>query len=378
MPLPQSLTFDQTDRTLRSDIKSWFAFNAPPSTGTGYKERMLALIEWQAMLHAAGWIGLSWPVKYGGRGLGLASEAIVAEELAQTNLPELINRLALYTWGPTILQFGSEEQRRRYLRPMLDASEIWCQAFSEPDAGSDLASVRTVGRKVPGGLRVTGQKVWTSRAEISRWGAMLVRTSQTENPRHGLSIVIVDMRDTGVQVRPLLQILHEPHFSELFLEDAFVPDENVLGGVGNGWRVAMAAMGFERGLFVLERRIRLSRRLDELAARVSPSADRHVHARLGHLKANLDILQAQVYRTLAEQGAGKLVAGSTSIDKLMLARVDQELFAIAFDLLGSEVAFSDDGWTHDLLTSRSVSIYSGTSEIQREIIAKQLLGLGGA
>lgn len=376
MPLPPSLTLNEIDHRLRSDIRAWFATNPPPRPGPAYDQRLQTLIEWQFMLHAAGWIGLSWPINYGGRGLNLASEAVVAEELAQTELPELINRLALYTWGPTILKFGSEYQRGRFLSPMLDASEIWCQGFSEPDAGSDLAAVRTEGKPTAGGLLVSGQKVWTSRADISRWCAMLIRTHETPNPRHGLTIVIVDMRDHGVRVRPLLQMLHEPHFSELFLDNVFVPVENVLGEVGQGWQVAMAAMGFERGLFVLERRIRLRHRLDDLAVRLSRSADRHILARIGHLKAELDMLGAKVYGTLAEQNASTLAVGATSVDKLLLARVDQELFGIAYDLLGSEVAFSDDDWTHDLLVSRSVSIYSGTSEIQREVIAKQLLGLG--
>lgn len=335
---------------------------------------MTALIRWQRQLHRAGFIGLSWPTEFGGGGMGLSAEAVLCRELAATSMPQLINRLALYTWGPTILSLGAEEQKTRFLPGMLDADEIWCQGFSEPDAGSDLAAVRTRAQVSGDVLVVDGQKVWTSRAELSKWNAVLVRTDP-EGVRHsGLSVLIVDMESPGVTVRPLLQMLGEPHFSEVFFDGVEVPLENVLGGLGNGWAVAMEAMAYERGLFVLERATGLRRRLADLVDRlyVLGKLDHAVES-LGVLESKLALLEAQVLRTLGQQENGTLTPGSSSVDKLFLADVYQDIFATAFDHLCDEGL--DDGWIHDLLESRSVSIYSGTSEIQRNVIARLLLDL---
>jgi alkylation response protein AidB-like acyl-CoA dehydrogenase len=375
--LPLTLRTGPRDDALRAEIRDWIATHDPGPPPPAYDDHMAALVTWQARLAAAGFIGMSWPERYGGRGLGLAAEAVFAEELAASSMPELVNRLAVYTWAPTLLEWGTEEQRARFLPGMRDASEIWCQSFSEPDAGSDLSSIRTRAVRDGDTFVVSGQKVWTSRASLSRWNALLVRTNADAPGRHGLSILITDMTSPGVVVTPLLQILHEPHFSEVFFDEVRVPVENVLGGIDNGWRVSMAAMTYERGLFVLERSIRLHRRLADLAraitARQQPS-DRAV-TMLGDLVTRLEILQAKVYSSLAEQANGSLRNGATSVDKLLLAESDQALFAAAFDILGETAALGADGWSHDLLVSRSSSIYSGTSEIQRNVVARQLLGL---
>jgi alkylation response protein AidB-like acyl-CoA dehydrogenase len=226
-------------------------------------------------------------------------------------------------------------------------------------------------------LVIQGQKVWTSRAEFSKWNALLVRTSQEE--RAGLTLVIVDMTSPGITIRPLEQLLGEPHFSEVFFDAVRVPVDNVLGGVGNGWRVAMEAMGFERGLFVLERSVRLRRRLAELGrSEAERAGDPSVQGAIGELSVRLQALQAQVYSTLAQQAAGSLPRGATSVDKLLLTDADQQLFATAFELLGEGALLDESSWAHDLLLSRSVSIYSGTSEIQHNVIASQLLGLRAA
>jgi alkylation response protein AidB-like acyl-CoA dehydrogenase len=372
-----TLRFGPAEQALGEQTRAWLAANDPGPPPGDYAEHMQALIRWQGMLYEAGFVGLSWPVEYGGRGLGLAAEAVLTEELGRSSMPELINRLAVYTWGPTLLRFGTAEQRARLLRPMLDGSEIWCQGFSEPDAGSDLAGVRTMARREDDVFVVSGQKVWTSRAELSRWNALLVRTNPAVPPHRGLSLLIVDMTAPGITVRPLRQMLDEPHFSEVFFDDVRVPAANVLGKPDHGWQVAMAAMGFERGLFVLERSTRLLRRFGDLVRTLRESGvqDDDVAARLGVLRAHLDVLQARVYSTLAAQVDGTLRPGATSVDKLLLTVADQELFATAFDLLGDDAAFADHNWSHDLMVSRSVSIYSGTSEIQKNVIAKQLLGL---
>ena len=372
--VPPTLRVESELHDLRLDLRKWFEKNDPGPQPLEYEARMAALTRWQRQIHRAGFIGLSWPTEFGGGGMGLAAEAVLCQELASTSMPQLVNRLALYTWGPTILSRGTPAQKARFLPGMLDASEIWCQGFSEPDAGSDLAAVRTRARVSGDVLVVDGQKVWTSRAELSKWNALLVRTDP-EGVRHsGLSVLIVDMGSPGVTVRPLLQMLGEPHFSEVFFDGVEVPLENVLGGLGNGWDVSMEAMAYERGLFVLERTTGLRRRLADLVDRLDALGKiEDAVAALGVLESKLDLLEAQVLRTLGHQENGTLVPGSSSVDKLFLADVYQDIFATAFDHLSDEGL--DDGWIHDLLESRSVSIYSGTSEIQRNVIARQLLGL---
>ena len=374
--LVPTLTFDEADEALRREVREWIQANDPGAAPASYAGRMERLIEWQRALGEAGYVGASWDAEYGGRGLDLTAEAVIAEELAQSSMPQLVNRLAVYTWGPTLLDFGTEQQKRTYLPGMLDASEIWCQGFSEPGAGSDLAAVKTIALRDGDELVVNGQKLWTSRAELSKYNALLVRSDPSAERHSGLSILIVDMHSPGITIRPLPQMLDEPHFSEVFFDDVRVPTANVIGDLNEGWRIAMHAMGYERGLFVLERMIRLRRRLGDLVEelRVVGAAE-SAAGPIGRLHAHLEVLRAQVYRTLAAQRDDSLEPGSTSIDKLFMSELYQELFATAFDQLGEAPAITDDGWARDLLESRSVTIYSGTSEIQKNIIARQLLGL---
>lgn len=374
--LVPTLRFGAETEALRRELRGWLAAHEPPPPPSEYRERIQALIRWQAALHEAGFIGMSWPREYGGRGLTLAAEAVLVEELARVGVAELINRLALYTCAPTLLALGTPEQCARFLPGMRDASEIWCQGFSEPDAGSDLAAVRTLGTVDGDQISISGQKVWTSRADISKWALTLIRTDPQTSGRDGLSVVVVDMHHPGVTVRPLPQMLNEPHFAEVFFDDVRVPLDHVIGELGGGWQVAMSTMGHERGLFVIERRARLRRKLDELVAALRRRDRVDVAlAELGRSYALLSVLQAQGYRTLGSQIEDSIRPGATSVDKLLLAEADQGLFGCAYDVLGDESGWAFDEWTHGLLESRSVSIYSGTSEIQRNIIARQLLGL---
>lgn len=375
MSFSDTLSFGPGEDALRERVRTWLAGHDPGPAPEDYAARIAAQVSWQRELCTAGFMGLSWPKRFGGAGLDIAAEAVLAEELAASGMPELINRIGVYMIGPTLMDMGDESQQERFLPGMLDASELWCQGFSEPGAGSDLAAVRTVGRVADDEVVISGQKVWTSRAGIARWCAALVRTEAGSERHRGLSMAIVDMRSTGVTVQPLPQILNEPHFNEVFFDEVRVPLRDVIGGLGAGWKVAMQMLGYERGLFVLERQIRLRGRLDELAAAVRGSADAAVRRRIGAVAAELDLLECVVYRTLAAQRAGTLRPGATSVDKLLLSHAYQELFAAAAELLGPDVARSANGWTHDLLESRAVSIYGGTTEIQHGIVARQLLGL---
>ena len=379
-PAP-TLSFGPADAQLRARIRAWLDDNDPGPPPEDYDARIAAQVAWQARLQAAGFMGLSWPERFGGRGLDVTAEAVLAEELAGSDMPELINRIANYMVGPMMIDLASDAQRAEFLPGMLDASELWCQGFSEPDAGSDLAAIRARGRIQGDEVVLSGQKVWTSRAHIARWCTALVRTDPDSSRHHGLSMAIVDMRAPGVTTTPLPQMLDEPHFNEVFFDEVRVPVERLIGGPGAGWKVAMSMLSYERGLFVLERQIRLRRRFEELVDLLvadGRDGDPAIRARVGAVHGQLELLAAQVYRTLAAKRAGTLRNGATSVDKLLMSHVCQELFALAADVLGPEVALGTNGWTHDLLESRSTGIYGGTTEIQLNIVGRHLLGLGAA
>ena len=238
------LTFSDKETAFRDELRSWLAENPPdPEPLDGGEDAKNAWRKnWQRRLYDAGWAAPAWPVEYGGRGATLTESAIYYEEIGRARVPLAANTLGLLLGGPTLMVWGTDEQKERYLPPILSAEEIWCQGFSEPDAGSDLASLKT--RAVQHGEEwvVTGQKVWTSGAQYSKW-CMLVARSDSEVPKHkGLTYFLMDMEQEGVTVRPLRQITGEAEFNELFLEEARIPDENVVGGVGNGWTVAITTL----------------------------------------------------------------------------------------------------------------------------------------
>jgi alkylation response protein AidB-like acyl-CoA dehydrogenase len=260
---------------------------------------------------------------------------------------------------------------------MLDASEVWCQGLSEPGAGSDLAGLATSARVDGDRLIVRGQKVWTSRADVATWCAALVRSDPSQSRHRGITFLLIPMSSRGITTRPLREINHEPHFSEVFFDDVEVPVANVVGKLHEVWPVAMSMLGYERGLFALERLIRLQGWLDRLVDALGDDGATLDPAMVGRLDAQLAVLEAQIYQSLAAQAAGSLIAGQTAVDKLLLAEADQRLFAESADLLGPSVGLEQNLWTVGLFTSRSVSIYGGTSEIQRNIIARQLLRLPG-
>lgn len=376
MSLPLTLRPGVAESALRDEIRAWLAINRPAPLPEPHLDRIRALADWQSRLAAAGFIGLSWPEHHGGRGLGIAAEAVFAAELASAEVPELVNRLAIYIVAPTLFDWGTPEQLERFLPGMPAAREIWCQGFSEPDAGSDLAAVSTQARVDGHHLVVRGQKVWTSRADVATWCVALVRSDPQQSRHRGLSLVVIPMSAPGISVRPLLELNHEPHFSEVFFDDVEVPMGSVVGRLHEGWAVAMSMLGYERGLFALERQIRLQNRLARLVDAFLDRPEGELdEATVGKLYAQLAVLEAQVYQTLAAQAASALAPGQTAVDKLLLAEADQELSATCLDLLGDEMALERNDWTAALLTSRSVSIYGGTSEIQRNIIARQLLQL---
>ena len=240
------LTLSPNEQAFRDELRGWLSENHPGEEPAGDEAAFEFRIAWQKQLHAAGYAGLSWPEEYGGKGATLIEQAIFGEEMARAKAPSTANVLGLVMGGPVVIAHGTDEQKQRYLEPILSAEEIWCQGFSEPDSGSDLASLKTKAVKSNGEWVVTGQKVWTTFAHHAKWCMLVARTDQDAPKHKGLTYFLMDMEQDEVQVRPLRQITGEAEFNELFIEEARIPDENVIGGVGNGWGVAITTLMHER------------------------------------------------------------------------------------------------------------------------------------
>jgi alkylation response protein AidB-like acyl-CoA dehydrogenase len=353
-------------------------------------DRIAVLRRWQAACYEAGYVGRAWPSEFGGGGRPPVEQIIVDQELAAAGAPEFVNIVGLDVLGPSLLRFGSDEQRRRYIRPILSAEEIWCQGFSEPEAGSDLASLRT--RAVQDGdtYVINGQKTWVSWGQYAGWCGLLARTDDSV-PRHrGISMLIVDMSSPGVEVRPMTQITGHAEFSELFLDDVVVPKENLLGALGEGWKIAMHTLGHERGTAALPRQVKLRTWLDRavsLAARRELDGrpvldDPEVQTALARALIGIEVLRHHAYRTVGEFLGGGAVGPESSSVKLLMAEAEQQLAATVLDVLGPALLDGDpdevaenDFWYETYLYSRAASVYGGTRQIQRDIIADRILSL---
>jgi alkylation response protein AidB-like acyl-CoA dehydrogenase len=373
------LTFSEPEIAFRDELRAWFAANdAGAEPDGGEESKNVWRRDFQRRLAGGGWAAVHWPREYGGRGATLTESAIFFEELGRSGAPLPINVLGLLLAGPTIMTWGTDRQKERYLAPILTAEEIWCQGFSEPDAGSDLASLKT--RAVRDGEEwvVTGQKVWTSGAQFSKW-CMLVARTDPDAPKHkGLTYFLMDMEQDGVQIRPLRQITGEPEFNELFLDGARIPEENVLGGEGNGWKVALTTLMNERaGLgFFLQVRLRqlLDRAIDE-ATGAGLLEDPVVADRLGELHLRTEIVRLTAYRGLTATEKYGQPGPEGSLVKWMWSDTNQRLTQLAADLLGPGALRADDPWAYELLRARGNSIEGGTTEVLKNIVAERVLGL---
>jgi len=353
-------------------------------------ERMETLRGWQAACHEAGYVGRAWPEAFGGGGRPPVEQIVVDQELAAAGAPEFVNVVGLDVLGPSLLRFGSDEQRRRYIPPILSAEEIWCQGFSEPDAGSDLASLRTRAVEEDDHFLLSGQKTWVSWGQFARWCGVLARTDDSVARHRGISMLILDMRSPGVEVRPMTQITGHAEFCELFLDDVVVPKENLLSERGDGWKIAMHTLGHERGTAALPRQVKLRTWLDRAvraAARRELDgrpvlADPQAQVDLARAFIGVEVLRHHAYRTVGEFLNGGAVGPDSSTVKLLMAEAEQRLAATAFELLGPTLqeagpaeAAEDRFWTETYLYSRAASVYGGTQQIQRNIIADRILAL---
>ena len=382
----------ESERRLQDEIRSFLAAERPDAARLprSLEDRMEALRAWQARCYEAGYVGRAWPLEFGGGGGPAAEQIIIDQELAAAGAPEFANVVGLDVLGPSLLRFGSDEQRRRHIPAILAAEEIWCQGFSEPDAGSDLASLRTRAEDRGDHFVVSGQKTWVSWGQFARWCGVLARTSDA-GPRHrGISMLIVDMRAPGVELRPMTQITGHAEFCELFLDDVVVPRENLLGELGDGWKIAMHTLGHERGTAALPRQVKLRTWLDR-AVRVA--GERTVDGRpliddpgaqvaLARALVGVEVLRHHAYRTVGEFLNGGAVGPDSSSVKLLMAEAEQRLAATVLDILGPtlehaepEAAGENDFWHETYLYSRAASVYGGTQQIQRNIIADRVLAL---
>ena len=336
---------------------------------------------WQATLAADRWVGVHWPHQYGGRSATPVQVALYQSEYARSAAPQPVNRVGINLVGPTLLAHGTEDQRLRYMPPILSAEEIWCQLFSEPDAGSDLASLSTRAVPVDGGYLVTGRKVWTSYAQFATWGLCLARTdAEAARPQQGITALIVDMSDPGVEIRPLVQMTGDAEFNEVFLTDVFVSAEHVIGAEGQGWTVAGSTLAHERGTNFpfkeqLVHEMYLARLYDE--ASVNGALDDPLVAdALVRAYVDLGVLRLHNLRTLTRLGRGEEPGPESSWIKLAWTQMTLDLSEAALQVTGRDPRAAEAGpWARQWLWSKASGIAGGTSQVQRDIIAGRLLGL---
>jgi alkylation response protein AidB-like acyl-CoA dehydrogenase len=372
------LTLSPSEQEFRDELRAWLEENHPGEEPSGDESGFEFRKKWQLKLHEAGYAGLSWPKEYGGRGATLIEQAIFGEETARAKAPSPANVLGLVMGGPVVIAHGSDEQKERYLEPILSGQEIWCQGFSEPDAGSDLAALKTRAVKSNGEWVVTGQKVWTTLAHTAKW-CMLVARTDPDAPKHqGLTYFLMDMEQDAVQVRPLRQITGEAEFNELFIEEARIPDENVVGAVGNGWMVAITTLMHERaGLGAASAasvRVALEE-LVELAKERGVADDPIVRQRIGQLYIEVEALRLTSWRGLTHIMKQGQPGPEGSLPKWQWAEVNQSLTELAVEILGDEGPLEGAPWTYRFLRARANSIEGGTTEILKNIVAERVLGL---
>jgi alkylation response protein AidB-like acyl-CoA dehydrogenase len=385
------LRFSPTDEAFRDEVRTWLQENAPrdprPDEGTEMLEWDTA---WQRRQFAAGYAGISWPVEYGGRGLSLVQQLIWYEEYARAGGPYAgACFVGLAHAGPTLMARGTDDQKHHHLPRILQGVDVWCQGFSEPNAGSDLAGLRT--RAVIDGdeLVVTGQKIWTSYAQVARWQELLVRTDTTGGKHTGITWVICDMRSPGIDIRPIRLLQGVEHFCEVFYDEVRIPLTQVVGRLNDGWAVAMSTLGFERGTAFMQAQTELSRTVEHLIelarerrqrdGRSVIDSDEAQH-RLSTLRAEVAAMRAMTYAAVSRVARTEVPGPEGSIIKLYFAELHQRVYRCAMDVLGIDSLevdghFVRDSWVRMYLNTYASTIGAGTSEVQRNIIADRVLGL---
>ena len=386
------LSFSTAEEAFRAELRAWLADNLPreiPEPDT-LADEVAFLIKWQRQLSAARWVGVHWPKEYGGRGASVVENYIFQEEMARTQAPEIVGRIGVNLVGPTLIGHGTDAQKRCYLAKILTAEEIWCQLFSEPNAGSDLTALRCKAERDGDEFIINGQKVWTSYAQFAQWGILLARTDPSAPKAKGISFFIVNMRSPGIAIRPLRQMTGSEEFNEVFLENVRIPADNLVGELNRGWEIAQTTLAHERGTsarqLVVHRIL-----LDELIAlarrRTVEGAPAVTHPilrqRLAQAVIEVELLKLQNWRTLTQLLRHGKPGPESSLVKLFWSEMSQRLHDTAMEILGVDGqlmsgdarAVAHGRWPRSYLYYRAGTIFAGTSEIQRNIIAERVLGL---
>ena len=395
------LTLTPAETVFRDELRTWLSTHAPKgwqkqNGDKSMEERFAFFRAWQRKLHDGGWAGVSWPTQYGGRGATLIQQTIFFEEMARADAPPMANVLGLGIIGPTIIHFGTDAQKTRWLPDILSADQIWCQGFSEPNAGSDLAALSAEAvlsvDEAGDHYIVNGQKVWNSYGWAADWCELVVRTDKSVPKHKGLSVLAVDMKSPGVEVRPLKQMTGESEFNELFFKDVRVPVENVIGKVNDGWNVALGTLMHERGTFGAGLQVTYQRnfkRLVELAkimkrADGKPAADdASIRQRLAQIGAEIEVMRWNQMRAFSRIAATGVPGPEGSIQKLTWSELNQKMQQLGQEILGpfgqltkgAPFCIDDGAWSYGYLRTRGNTIEAGTSEIQRNIIGHFVLGL---
>lgn len=374
------------EAAFRKEAAGWIAdtlTRVPHQRPADHAEKTVNSRWWQEQLAEGGWLGITWPKAYGGKELPIAYEGIFNAESARRHAPVGINMLGILLAGPTILVHGTQVQRDRYLPRILNGDDIWCQGFSEPGAGSDLAGLRSRAERVDGGWVVNGQKVWTSFAHAANRCMLLARTSTTEetgSKHKGITYFLADTDD--IDVRPLVMINGDADFNEMFLDDVHVPEDRVLGELGDGWRVALTTLSFERGSLAFATSAEAEAALERLIVRVRDAGladDADVQREIGRLAADVRSLSLTTMRQMSALSHGNAPGGDGSAVKLAWAQTMQAMTRLAVSLGGdagvTTDAVDDAAWVSDFLRAKGNSVEGGTDEVQRSIIAERVLGL---
>ena len=374
------LSYSAEEEAFRARVRDWLAKNVPAA---GSVKDLDGLRAWQRTLHAGGFLGAAWPKEYGGAGLSPMEQAILNEELARARAPQVVNAMAIWWVGPAIMRYGTEEQKKRFIPRILNAEDIWATGYSEPSSGSDMAAAKTRAVRDGDHYVVTGQKVWTTYAHISDWYFVLVRTS-TEGPKWaGLSLMLMDMRSPGIEIKPIRQIDGGSEFNEVFMNDVRVPVGNLLGKEGQGWEVVSSALVNERS--GIAGSIRFDHSLEwitQTAREYGKTSDPNVRQRIAELATKATIMRCAGLRSLTDSLNSRMNPYLSAAMKLLATGLTQEFSETAMEFLGPYAALMDDAhapsngrWARQYLGDRSMTIAGGTSEVQRNIIAQRILGL---
>lgn len=383
------ITFSPAEQRFRDEVRAWLADNVPreerPLQPGDAKAFDLA---WQARQFEGGWAGINWPVEYGGRGLSLIEQIIWFEEYARAGAPWIgVCFVGVNHGGPTLIMRGDEAQKSFHLPRILKGESVWCQGFSEPGAGSDLAGLRTHARIEGDHLVINGSKIWTSFADQADYQELLLRTDKDAQRHHGLSWVICDMHAPGIEIRPIRMMSGEWDFCQVFYDEVRIPIENVVGGVGNGWSVAMSTLAFERGTGFIAEQVKMGERiehlLDKAKSTIGPNgrpllARDDIAERLATLRAEVAALRAMTYTSVSTTARTGQPGPEASVIRLFGAELGQRVARLDVELMGDAIfdfAYGDQNEVHDYLRGFAATIAGGSAQIQRDIIAERILGL---